>query len=478
LVPLLFYIGVKLSLMLAVLPDVVVMLWLPNGLLLSTLLHYGRQRYPCFAALIIVAEIAADYPTFSIFEAALFGAINLFEVTVAYLLLRHWRFNPRFSAPIDIAKFLAAGPVIGALSAACFAAAVYHHIRGTETAYLDLLRIWWFSDGTGLLIITPLVLSLWPPQNGSADERVALRWFDAIAAVLALAVVSLFVLAEKGVFRGAQIRPILLFPFVVYAAARLTPRATTIVVVGFVAVVLFVTKNGQQPFGDLPVGETVLQAQQLVFLMTITSLGLAALLSQLRANTRQLEARVQERTVELRAANERLQLLTVTDSLTGLLNRRALFESIRQEMARALRHRHELSVIILDVDHFKNVNDRYGHAVGDIVLRHVASVTARAVRGTDVLARYGGEEFVIVAPESDRTQALQLAERIRSTLEASEVSVPHHRLRVTASLGVSTLRADDREPEQILERADMALYAAKESGRNRVVANPPLAMRS
>ena len=112
-VPVLFLVGVKLSLVLAVLPDVVVMLWLPNGLLLATLLHYGLHRYLYFAALIIVVEIAADWPTFSIFEAALFGVINLFEVTSAYLLLRRWRFNPRFSAPIDIAKFLAAGPVIG-----------------------------------------------------------------------------------------------------------------------------------------------------------------------------------------------------------------------------------------------------------------------------------------------------------------------------------------------------------------------------
>jgi diguanylate cyclase (GGDEF)-like protein len=474
LIPILFFIGVKLSLAFAVMPEVVVMLWLPNGLLLAALLHYDLRRYGLFAALIVAAEIAADYPTFSLAEAALFGVINLVEVTIAYSLLRRWRFDARFTAPSDLAKFLIAGPVAGAFAAACLAAAVYRYLRGAETAYFDLMRVWWLSDATGLLIVTPLVLSVWPPAAPTADEPVTLRWFDGVVAVLALAVIGLVLAAEKGMVDGTAVRPVVLLPFLVYAAARFPPRATTLAMVAFAAVVLFVTKNGQQPFGELPVGETVFQAQVLVLIMNVTSLGLSALLSQLRATTRGLEVRVAERTAELRAMNEQLRRLAVTDPLTGTMNRRALFELMKREMERHLRHGHALAVVLFDVDHFKDVNDRYGHNSGDAVLRHVATVTAHMVRSTDALARYGGEEFVIVAPETDAARALQLAERIREALQSSYVTVEDRQLAVTASFGVATLCAGDGEPEQILARADRALYAAKVGGRNQVVADPPL----
>ena len=469
LIPLLFYSGVKLSLALAVMPEVVVMLWLPNGLLLATLVHYHLRRYAYFALLIIAAEIAADYPTFSIVEAALFGAINLLEVTIAYLLLRHWRFNPRFAAPSDITKFLLAGPVAGAFVTACAAAAIYSYFRGTQTTYFEFLRVWWFSDATGLLIVTPLILSLSSWASDTTEQRMTLCWFDAVAALLASVVVAILVMADKGKFQGTHVRLVLLFPFAVYAAARLSPRATTIVLVILAAIVLSITKNGQQPFGELPIHETVFQVQQFVFIMTATALGLAALLSQLRANARELEVRVHDRTAELRAANEQLQRLAVTDPLTGLLNRRALSDLMRREMGRHVRHGHELAVIIFDIDRFKQVNDRYGHAAGDIVLRHVAKVASETVRGTDALARYGGEEFVLVAPETSEAHAVELAERIREALQSCAVAVDSNTLRVTASFGISMLRADDKEPERIVSRADAALYAAKAGGRNRVV---------
>ena len=472
--PLLFYGGVKLSLLFAVLPEVVVILWLPNGLLLAALIHYGMCRYAYFGAVIIVAEIAADYPTFSVIEAALFGAINLLEVTIAYLLLRRWRFNPRFVAPSDLAKFLMAGPVVGAFVTACLAAAVYRYFRGSETSYFELLRVWWFSDATGLLIVTAVILSIWPPAGRTANERVDLGRFDGIVAVLALVAIGLFLGSDNGAFHGMQLPAVMLLPFVLFAAARLSSRSATMVTAVFAAIVLFVTKNGQQPFGDLPIGETVLQAQQLVSIMTVTALGLAALLSQLRSAADDLEARVQDRTAQLRVANDQLERMAVTDPLTGVLNRRALLDVMRREAERNLRHRHGLSVLMLDVDFFKDVNDRYGHAAGDSVLRHVAAVTARTIRGTDTLARYGGEEFVVVAPETDQAQAWQLAERIRAALESSAIAVVHHTLRVTASVGVTIVHEEDKDLDQILDRADTALYSAKAAGRNRVAAHPSL----
>ncbi|MCZ2096789.1 MAG: diguanylate cyclase, partial [Anaerolineae bacterium] len=208
-------------------------------------------------------------------------------------------------------------------------------------------------------------------------------------------------------FHGVSVRPVLLLPLAVYAAARFSMRTTTLVMAGIAFLVLFVTRNGQQPFGDLPVHDTAVWVQEVLFSMGIVSLGLAALLSQLRANRRELEMRVQERTAQLQAANAQLEKLAVTDALTGLLNRRALSGLCRREIERAQRHRRDLAVIMFDVDHFKAVNDRYGHAAGDVVLKQVAGVTAQTTRSTDTIARYGGEEFVLIAPETDRASALE-----------------------------------------------------------------------
>jgi diguanylate cyclase (GGDEF)-like protein len=474
LVPVLFFVGVKLSLALAVMPEVVVMLWLPNGFILAALLRFGLRRYGYFALLILVAEIAADYPTFSFVESLLFGVINLLEATIAYLLLSRWRFDSRFVRPVDLAKFLIAGPVIAAFVTACAAGAIYSYFRGIELTYFEFLRVWWFSDALGLMIVTPLVLSIWPLKSGAVEEPIRLRWFDGLVALLAFAAIAVILVSENGMFYGAQVRPTWLFPLLLYAAARLTPRMTIFVLVIFSTVFLFTVENGQQPFGELPIHETVLQVQQLVFLMTVTSIGFAALLAQLRADTRELEARVQARTAELREANEQLQKWALTDPLTGVLNRRALFDVLRREMERHRRHGHQLAVIMFDIDHFKAVNDTYGHAVGDSVLQHVAQVAAKEIRGTDTLARYGGEEFVLIAPETDKLQAVQLSNRVREALRVGALPMNQGELRITASFGVALMRAQDAAPEEVLQRADEALYAAKAAGRDRVMAEGPL----
>jgi diguanylate cyclase (GGDEF)-like protein len=470
LLPVLFYLGVKVSLVFAVMPEVLVMLWVPNSLLLAALLHYHWRRFPYFAALIIAAEIAADYPTFSLTEAVLFGAVNVIEASIAYALLRRWDFDPRFPTPSDLAKFVAAGPLVAALVSACAGAAIYSHFRGIETTFWEFLRIWWFSDGLGLLILTPLVLSLRPPVPGALDEPLRLRWYDGIALLGSVAVIAAFTFSEHRTFHGLTVRPFLLIPPVLYVAARFSSRIATTVVAAVSVLLISLTKGGHQPFGDLPIRETVVSAQELIFVMSTMSFGFAALLSQHRANTRQLEARVQARTAELSAANTQLEQLAVTDALTGVLNRRALFNMMRREMARGQRHHLALAVLVFDIDHFKEVNDRYGHLAGDAVLQRVAAVTRSVVRHWDAVARYGGEEFVVVATETDRASALELAERVRTALRSTDIPHDQGVLRVTASFGVAMLHPNDREPEQLFRRADLAMYAAKAAGRDRVVA--------
>ncbi len=466
--PALFYAGAKMSLAFAVMPEVLVMLWIPNSFLLAALLQDRARWYGAVAGLIIAAEIAADYPTFSIAEAALFGSINVLEVTIAYLLLRRWRFNTHFGTPVDIAKFIFAGPVIAASVSACAAAAVYSHFRGLQTTFLEFLRVWWFSDGLGLLVLTPFLFTFRDSELPVADKQTVMRWYDGVAALASFVVLIAVALSHERMFHGVTVRPFLLIPIVVYAAARFSMRVTTAVVMAVAALILYVTRNGQQPFGDLSLRETVISTQELIAIMSTMALGIAALLSQHRRDVRDLATRVRERTAELSAANDQLQHLAITDPLTGILNRRALFESMQREMNRNQRYGGALSMIMFDLDHFKEVNDRYGHEVGDAVLQHVVTIASKLLRAADAIARYGGEEFVIIAPETSGAKALQLAERLRAELASSEIVVGGQTLHVTASYGVATQQPSDERPEQILRRADEALYGAKAAGRDRV----------
>ncbi|GIX31055.1 MAG: hypothetical protein KatS3mg124_1527 [Porticoccaceae bacterium] len=173
--------------------------------------------------------------------------------------------------------------------------------------------------------------------------------------------------------------------------------------------------------------------------------------------------------MEMEWALARLREEAAHDPLTGLANRRTLVETLVREVARARRSGSSLAILLIDLDHFKAVNDRFGHRVGDRVLKEVAERIRARLRGQDLLARYGGEEFVAVLPDTDLAGAETVAEAIRRALADAPLQV--RGLRVTASLGVAAAPGEAPDPagERLLAAADRALYAAKRAGRNRVV---------
>ncbi|MDE1145445.1 MAG: diguanylate cyclase [Azospirillaceae bacterium] len=178
---------------------------------------------------------------------------------------------------------------------------------------------------------------------------------------------------------------------------------------------------------------------------------------------------VAARTRDLRAANTKLEQLASTDPLTGILNRRRFFELATLECGRARRYGRPFSVILFDLDHFKRVNDTFGHLMGDEVLRAAVAVAGKACRAVDLLARFGGEEVMLLLPETDAEGAQVVAERIRIALAETEVRYEDQVAQVTASLGVAQWRLPDETLESLLARADGALYQAKKGGRNRTV---------
>jgi len=185
-----------------------------------------------------------------------------------------------------------------------------------------------------------------------------------------------------------------------------------------------------------------------------------------------VQLRAKELRDQLKEAQRRLYDLSITDELTGLYNRRYFFKRLKEEVRRATRHNYELSISIADIDHFKRINDEFGHEFGDIVLKEIAEVLKKNVREEDVAARYGGDEFVFLLPYTDRESARIQAERIRAEVENLFFKRGNTILKVGISIGIASYFEDGcSSPESVLEVADRRLYIAKSLGRGKVVAS-------
>jgi two-component system cell cycle response regulator len=167
-----------------------------------------------------------------------------------------------------------------------------------------------------------------------------------------------------------------------------------------------------------------------------------------------------------RAYHEEIYRLTTVDGLTQIFNKRYFAEALDREIARASRYRRELSMVMFDLDHFKEVNDTHGHLAGDAVLKTLAHTIKTRIRTEDIFARYGGEEFAIILPEIDGHNAHQFAEKIRRIVETTEFRFEGTKIPVTISMGVATLDLEEPVAASLIKRADERLYEAKAGGRN------------
>jgi two-component system cell cycle response regulator len=190
------------------------------------------------------------------------------------------------------------------------------------------------------------------------------------------------------------------------------------------------------------------------------------LLARVRAGKRIVDLQT-----ELIATNKRLELLSITDGLTHLHNHRYFQDELARAFEESQRYHRPLSMAMIDIDYFKKVNDTYGHAVGDDVLKAVSKLYAESVRSTDLVARYGGEEFVVMMPETELPDAITFAEKIRALIESAPIQTQAGPVPVTVSLGVSSVPYSNvRNSHELIVVADKALYRAKRAGRNQVQA--------
>ena len=191
---------------------------------------------------------------------------------------------------------------------------------------------------------------------------------------------------------------------------------------------------------------------------------------EIRTHAESLESKVAQRTADLEKANEEIRLLSITDLLTGCFNRRYMDQHLALVLEQAKRYRRNLTIAIGDIDHFKRINDTWGHPAGDRVLSEVGLALRNNLRESDWVARFGGEEFVVVLPETDSDNAQVVVEKLRGQLEQMPILFNDETLRITASFGLASLDIEkDDSASDILSRADKCLYEAKRNGRNRVV---------
>lgn len=191
---------------------------------------------------------------------------------------------------------------------------------------------------------------------------------------------------------------------------------------------------------------------------------------QLIVELKDAKRRSEQLSYELKEANSRLSNLVYVDALTGLYNHRYFQESLGNELSRANRYKSPVSLILLDIDFFKKINDTYGHSVGDKVLSNISTTIKDSVRPSDTVARYGGEEFAVILPETDVTELKRLALRLRQNVEKSVTHVAEHQIRVTISAGGTAFNPNKHicDTDHIFRLADQGLYMSKENGRNQV----------
>lgn len=469
LIGLAYYAGAWLGVTQTITTEGIAILWPPNAVLLSAFLLLPYRHWPLVAIAALIAELVADIPSFPPWAAVAFGLINLLETSLAAGLIRLTvgeRFD--FDSLRRAGYFLLYGPLLSSSLAGVLGASVYMALGRSDAGFLTLWRLWWFGDALGLLLLTPVIIVLWCWLRGGLPR---IQWPKLLEIVLLWAVMLAvglyaFPLGEHGSF-GFHLTPIVLLPFGAWAAVRfgVLGAAMSVVLIAMIAVGFLV--RGIHPYADVASKYAVWLMQEYLAVVALLSIGLAILLHEIRKQRDELEQRVMERTIELEVANRQLEQLASTDYLTGISNRRHFHEVATRVLQRHVSSKAPLSLVMLDLDHFKQINDRYGHEMGDHVITGVVRIVQGTIRPTDQLGRFGGEEFLLLLPDAGLTTALEIAERIRCKVKETLYDNDGIAIGITVSLGVAEWNGE-QSLEALIRTVDLALYQAKAAGRDQV----------
>ena len=437
--------------------------WPANGVLLGILLTSRRSLWPAYLAFGAIANVVAAYlvglPINFIIRLPL---INLLELSLALALLsRFIGENCDLSQPRTLAWFSVIAAVFAPMVSTLLNVMLYPLFITAHGLTAGFVLGLFFAHALGIITVMPVVLALRNPHYARFAKRPRLLLSASVAALFLATTVLVFAQSRYNML--FLVYPPLVFIVCLFGlsggAAALF--CTTFIAIGF-------TLHGSGPLileFSASEAQRILMVQFFVSVAAILVLPLSAILAERDRAALQLER-----------SREHLAELARTDPLTGLANRRQLDETLERECRRANRNRAPLSLLLLDVDHFKTFNDQYGHRAGDECLCAVSEVVKTFGRRVgDVAARYGGEELaVLLVSATDDTASLQ-AEALRQAVQ--DLCLPHAGNKacgvVTVSIGVATAHPQNEPatPKMLIERADEMLYEAKHRGRNRVMAS-------
>lgn len=434
--------------------------WPLNGVTVALLLMQPRGRWLwMLAAVEIGTGIGECLDGNSVGYEVLERILSLTEVLLSAWLLPHfWNLEQWLRTPRLFPRFAAALVVGPGLSGVVGALLLRHVGRAT---FLGGLNYWIVADALGIATTMPLTLAVVSPEFRALFRWTVLpRTLCYLGGAFAL-IVLIFSVGQYSLL-------FLLYPVLIMVDSQLGFAGTALAIFGVANISVYLTMHHHGPFAAWPyhgpIPRDVAMQIYLAFNLVCT-LPASVLFAERRWTDR-----------ELRVALERLSVLAMIDGLTGIANRRALDERLIQEWNRGRRDETSLTLLIADLDMFKQFNDLYGHQAGDDCLRRVAAVLGHgARRASDFVARFGGEEFVLLLPNMTIEGGAAFAEAIRESIAGLCIEHRGNPLGcVTISIGCAALLPDsERPPEYLLRLADQALYRAKQEGRNRVcLANP------
>lgn len=431
-------------------------LWPANGLLLAILLLSPRPTWSGYLIAGLLASLFA-HTFFPLYEGLnwIFSFANVIEILIAAtLLVQPGSMRPDLSQPRMLGRFVLFGILLAPLSSAVLVA-LLRWMAGLPADATSFWR-WYLGDALGIAIMTPLLLAIQPDKLRiliGAERRT-----ETLLLLLGLTVTSTCVFAQR-----QYPLTFLVFPVLLLIVFRLRISGSAIGIFLFSIPAAWFTLHSRGPFSLIRPGALV----HSIFLLQCFFGVCLVIIYAVSAALEERDRLQQEITIAYRQAD----IMATLDHVTGLANRRTFDRELSREWNRAIRERSSLTLLMIDIDHFKKYNDHYGHIAGDQCLQTIASIILKSmVRSTDLAARYGGEEFAVILPGSHGDGAKIIAERLREAI--IRASLPHQGSdweQVSISIGVATVYPTRETHEtRLIEAADYALYQAKRNGRNQV----------
>lgn len=456
--------------------------WPAAGIALAALMIYGNRLWPglwmgAFAASLCHFLQYDEWSWTGLFVAIITASGVTIAALIANRLSPSKLFDNKYSEQFHIraGRYLSAVICFSVISAV-FGISSYHFLYSPlEPGFFNSLIGWIVADIMGVVTVTPFLYLLYIRNHlGSLGS------FESILMVLLCSIIAFFVTGPGyHLLSPAFLQPTLIIIPLLWSVLRKPP-----IVVAFLSLLTFLlawlgTSQGYGYYVEF-FGSGALTAMQVVLCFSLVSIQLfEALLMQrryeLQRQNQLLEEKIKERTLDLEKAKSEAELLARTDPMTGLNNRRAFFDLGIQVEKEAARYDWSFCVLMLDIDYFKKVNDKFGHDIGDQAINCLADNIHSTIRDSDIAGRIGGEEFAIIIPKATNSEGLMLAERLQNNISSISIETTQGPLTFTVSIGLAYRQSVSDTLHIVLKRSDEALYTAKSSGRNciKCVSYPP-----